>query len=513
MSGDGVRLSRIVKTVVRLGSAGKDAHLFADKPVLLTGEADVLATANGCEALLFSLRLLVRISRAVDVVLPPGCGALAEEAQTLAREIGLGGVVRTDETLDFDSYVAILSIGRTARPELPFTVINSNGWLARVSSGTTSLSGDCAQGNAIGARLAANLGVAEVFKRIAATKPQRGPLLDNLLFSGFTCACGSEDPGPILPDELVLPTFLIGGCGAIGNGITELISALHARGTGVTVDKQAFGEENLGTCVLMRVADTGAPKAEVMAATLRAAGFDVTGVTGAIADIVPRLGNDLPYPAVVLGGVDKIEPRHELQRLWPDVYVDGATSDLGCQVTRHAWGENAGCAICVFELPTVSSDAVALRLTGLQPERLHDPDAHVEPSDVEAAKTPEQKAWLQTHLGQRICSVVPAAVLATISTEIHPDNFEPSVPFVAGLAAAFVVGELVKVATGTASMLEPRFQMDALQGPERGGFYAEDRDPQCECVTRAKNIERVRARRGAPWGRARPRSRGRANGR
>lgn len=495
MTEDTVRLSRIAKTVARLGSETEDTHRFANEPVLLTGEASVLATTNGREVLLFSLRLLVRISRAVNVVLPSSCIELAVEAAALVREIGLGGVVRTDEEINFSGYAAILSIGTTARPELPWTVVNSNGWLARVSSGKTSISGICAQRNPIGARVAANLGVAEVFKRVAAVEPERGALLDGVRFSAFTYMSGSEDPGPELPDEVVLPTFLIGGCGAIGNGITELLSALDARGTGVTVDKQTFGDENLGTCVLMRVDDIDAPKAERMAGMLRAAGMDVRGVTGLIGDVALRFGKDLPYPAIVLGGLDKVDPRHELQRLWPDVYVDGATSDLACQVTRHPWAENIGCAICVFQLPMVSSDAVARGLTGLRPERLHDPDALVDQSDIEAAKSPEQKVWLQTRFGQRICSVVPAAVLARISTESHPEYLEPSVPFVACLAAAFVVGELVKVSTGTASVLEPRFQMDSLQGPQRGEFYAEDRGPTCECVTRAKNIDRQRGRR------------------
>jgi len=177
------------------------------------------------------------------------------------------------------------------------------------------------------------------------------------------------------------------------------------------------------------------------------------------------------------------------------VYIDGATSDVACQVTRHPWAENTGCAICVFDLPMVSSEAIALRLTGLRPERLQDPDALVDQNDVDAARTPEQRAWLVAHLGQRICSEVPAAVLAAMSTERHPEDFEPSVAFVACLAAACVVGELVKVAMGLASVLKPRFQMDALQGAERGELSPEDRSATCECVTRARNIERVRANR------------------
>ena len=153
-----LRLSRIAKTVARLGNESEDTHRFAQKPVLLTGELAVLATENGRDALLFALRLLVRISRQIDVVLPPECRELAHSARALADEIGLGGNVATSdqELIKYERYAAILSVGTSARPELPWTVINSNGWLARVSSGRTSLSGVCSVRNPIGARVAAN---------------------------------------------------------------------------------------------------------------------------------------------------------------------------------------------------------------------------------------------------------------------------------------------------------------------------------------------------------------------
>ena len=494
---DELRLSRVTNAIARVADPTTDGHRFRDAPVLLTGEAAVLLAPNGHDILLFALRLLVRISRRVDVLVPRECATLALEAASLVGEIGLGGTVRTDDNPEYAGYAAILSIGTTARTDLPWTVINSNGWLARVSSGGTSIGASCERTNPIGARAAACLGVAEVFKRIATVKPERGALLDGVSFSSFDYLCGHSDPGPEVPVGLVLPTFLVGGCGAIGNGITELLAALRAKGAGASVDRQDFGEENLGTCALMRVVDIGKAKAELMSAVLRTSGLDVTGIKATIAEIAPRLGADLPYPRIVLGGLDRIEPRYELQRLWPDVYIDGATSDFGCQVTRHPWGEDVGCALCVFALPLVSADAVALRLTGLRPGRLHDPEARIELSDVDAAATPEQRAWLSAHTGEKVCAVVPAALLAEISTAEHPDHFDPSVPFVACLAAAFVVGELVKVALGSGSSLAPRFQMDVLQGPQRGAFFEEGRTDTCECAMRAKNIERARAdRRG-----------------
>ena len=81
------------------------------------------------------------------------------------------------------------------------------------------------------------------------------------------------------------------------------------------------------------------------------------------------------------------------------------------------------------------------------------------------------------------------------SDDRRRSRIEPSVPFVACLSAAFVVGELVKRVMGVATVLAPRFQMDVLQGPQRGERFDEGRGPRCECVTRATNIERVRAAR------------------
>jgi hypothetical protein len=70
-----------------------DCYRFVNKRVLLTGEQATLATANGRECLLCSLRLLVRICPNLSVVLPPGAGALLEECRRLADRIAFGRAV------------------------------------------------------------------------------------------------------------------------------------------------------------------------------------------------------------------------------------------------------------------------------------------------------------------------------------------------------------------------------------------------------------------------------------
>ena len=47
-----------------------------------------------------------------------------------------------DHIDDVGSFDAILSVGTAVNPSLPWTTINSNGWLARVSSGTRDLPAD-----------------------------------------------------------------------------------------------------------------------------------------------------------------------------------------------------------------------------------------------------------------------------------------------------------------------------------------------------------------------------------
>ena len=98
------------------------------------------------------------------------------------------------------TYDAILSVGVAARSALPWTVINSNGWLARVSSGPSSLPRKCDLANPVGALAAACCGVSEVFKRLIALRAQRGELLDGISFSLWSYS-PTDDPGPPLPAE------------------------------------------------------------------------------------------------------------------------------------------------------------------------------------------------------------------------------------------------------------------------------------------------------------------------
>jgi molybdopterin/thiamine biosynthesis adenylyltransferase len=485
---DDLRFSRPASAAARLGDLAPDCHRFVDKRVLLTGEPATLATANGRECLLNGLGLLVRVCPDLTVALPPGAGALLQECRRLADRIAFGRAVELPaEAPNLDRFDAVLSVGTEARPGLPWTVINSDGWLARVSSGGTSLPAASGRANPVGALAAACLGVADVFKRLIRLKEGRGRPFDGLTFSLHSYRCGEDNPGPALPADLPLDLLLV-GAGAIGNGIVHLLSRLPASGRAWIVDAQTFQEENLGTCLLIGPQDLGTPKAafaeRVLCGRLRARGFHE-----GLAMFQARLGAEVPYPRLVVTGLDNIDARHEAQALWPDVIIDGAIGDFPCQVSRHRWGEDGACLICLFRHPPgPAAEAVASRATGLSPARVQQAEAAVTDDDVRAAPADRQE-WLRERLGRQICSVVQEGVAQQISQDGQRRGFAPSVPFVACLSACMVVAELVKVAAGWATALETRFQFDSLRGPASGEMIPQEKRRDCECAERAGTIE------------------------
>jgi molybdopterin/thiamine biosynthesis adenylyltransferase len=491
---DDPRLSRPLSAAASLGELAPDHHRFVDKRVLLTGEADVLATANGRECLLSSLRLLVRICPNLSLFLPADAGPLAAECQTLAGRIAFGRAVEfIPHEPVFTEYDAILSVGTQARPDLPWTVISSNGWLARVSSGNSHLTAACDLANPIGALAAACLGVAEVFKRLIRLKESRGRLLDGLTFSLHSFRCHDNDPGPALPTDLPVDLLLV-GAGAIGNGIIHLLSQLPTSGRVWIVDGQLFQKENLGTCLLIGPDDLDMAKAvfaeETLDRRLHARGFHEE-----LEAFQRRLGSEINYPRVILTALDNIDARHSAQKLWPDLIIDGAIGDFPCQVSRHQWGDDSACLICLFRHPPgPAAEAVASRATGLSRLRVQQAEATVTEDDVRTAPADRQQ-WLRERLGQQICSVVREGVAQQISDDEQRKGFSPSVPFVACLSACMVVAELVKFVAGWGTGLETRFQLDTLTGPGFGSMFPQDKRRDCECLVRRHNIDTWRQHR------------------
>jgi hypothetical protein len=174
--------------------------------------------------------------------------------------------------------------------------------------------------------------------------------------------------------------------------------------------------------------------------------------------------------------------------------IDGAIGDFACQVSRHPWGEDTACLICLFRPKSEAAEEIASRETGLSLSRSQQQSSTVTDADVLAAPAEKQK-WLRKQRGRRICSVIQSAMAQSVSEQQQRIGFQPSVPFVACLSASMIVTELVKYSAGWQSTIEPRYQMDVLQGPSCGDLLPQKRRPDCICSTRQKNINFIRNKR------------------
>ena len=485
--------SRPQKTAAQLGELAEDRHRFLLKRILLTGESELLGLPNGRACFLDSLRLAVRICPNVAIYLSDENDHLIMQARTLAKHIAFGKEVDfLRESPDLSQFDAILSIGAKAHPELPWTTINSNGFVARVTSGAADISDECNIFNPIGALAAACLGVGEVFKSLISLKGERGEMLNGFSFSLRTYRQGASVYGETIAKTLP-HDLLVVGAGAIGNGIAHLISQLPFTGAVTIVDREAYGPENLGTCILITPDDVNTSKAVSIASILEKCGIRAEGFFGAFEQYVNTLHQ---YPRIVLNALDNIEARHEVQRaLWPDIVIDGAIGDFRCQISRHPWPDDIACLICLFQRPTGRpAEEIQSEATGLSTKRLHEPNAVVTEEDVEAAP-PEKRDVLRSNIGHPVCSVVQEAMAQKISMEQQQQGFEPSVPFVACFSACMVMTEALAYLCGWDSKMEPRYQFDFLRGPAFGLELPQDRSKNCVCGRR-KNIDRLRAIRG-----------------
>lgn len=504
-SASDIASSRPLGVAQGLGSPLLDEAIIFSRPVVLTGEHQTLTTQNGRWCLLNSLRLLSRIVGPLTVVLPAGLDAFEMEVRQLAARVwtkGTVSVVGEGAPVETKFAAAILNVGVHVDPGLPWTVINSNGWVARVSSGSTPLPSDSDQANPLAALMAASFGVTEVFKRVYGIPQERAPLLDATQFSLFELSTSPTGIGPTLPNAPSIPDTVMVGAGAIGNGIALLLSQLAVRGRLHIIDKQDYGRENLGTCtVLDDETWLATSKAERLSAWLnRPDGLRCTGEQAIVADA--RSGEFVRAMAVelVLNGLDDIGARHDAQLLWPSVLVDGGINAVGAAVITHRLDRPHGaCMRCSFRLPIGDERKLQARATGLSIASLSSdfgrPLTEQDVSEAEESK----RAWLGELLahGRTVCATIGEAQSRSLGLTIDR-GFNPSVPFVATASAALVVAQALKALLYPDAEFTQRFQMESIFiGPEASLGVLTRADPGCECVAHRALIDKVASTRRA----------------
>lgn len=491
--------SRPLGVAAILGSGESNRHEAITKRVVLTADAVALSTANGRWCFLDCVRLLARSVGPLEIALPPDAGDFRYEVEQLATKVWTRGTVIVTNASDegyFLSAVAILNVGNSIDVSLPWTSINSNGWVARISSGPTRLPGDMGQSNPISALMAASMGVAEVFKRIYGISSDVAPLLDATQFSLYDLRSPATDLGPPLPTVIELGDTVVSGAGAIGNGIALLMSQLPIQGRVHLVDKQNFAPENFGTCLLLDNASwIGQGKAPSLAAWLQREGLKCSGERSVMATAVSGTVVESMNVDLVLNGLDDVSARHDAQALWPAVLVDGGINAIGAAVTTHRLDKPEGaCMLCCFPLPT-GADARVLqqKATGLAAISLAgNMERPLTEQDIEMADS-QMRLWLrqQKAIGKSVCATVSEAQLRDLGLAANV-GFNPSVPFVATASAALVLAQAVKTLLDPDHPFVQQFQIGSLfVGPSSSLSVMNQSDSRCRCVVHHDVISKV----------------------
>jgi len=463
-------------------------RLFRRAHVLVRLEEALADSADARATLLLAVNEILRFCPNVAVDVPRRQAALLEACDRLAKAIhGAGACVSRLPAPTLDSFDAVLNVGLEIRPG--WITASSNGWLARVArrrSAWVPMPHPDAVPNPLGALAAACLGAGEVFSILLGHDDAPNPY-EVSLFDYRSGPIGTFNPGPPLPTALALVTLLV-GCGAVSNAWAYTVKQLPISGAAEAVDRQSLGEENIGPYVLARIDDLGRPKAEIVRETLQPA-LTVTPRPEEFHFFKARLRyGQTTLPELLVAGVDNVETRHDIQRLWPSVVIDMAAGGLTSQViVKHL----ADAGQCLLDAHTLPPDETAVverlaRMSGLRPERIANEFEQPVSADDVAQAAPAFRASLEKarQAGQPRCGYVSDLNLAD---QWRHERFASAVPFVTAFSGIVAAGEAVKHLAGWSSG-SLQFQFSFQSG--RGRRTTRRCTDACEC-------QHVRASRAA----------------
>jgi hypothetical protein len=438
-------------------------------------------------------RALVRITTSLVLRYCPGVRlvprtAFASEIAARLRRIDRGAdplrVPRTNAVR--------VQLGGGARGDV---TASSAGWIAHVSGVGEPLPVLVDSDNVIGAHGAAAFAAAETMKRLLPIRDAVAGLTPTTAYCFWSLGVPRRST-PVLP-RVALPVTLQGGNGAIGQAVLDVLVSADARGTLYVNDRGSIDDAtNLNRSEEAEERDLEEETAKVDLAVRRAreSRIHVVPLRGDLRDVIARIETgDLPWPRLVIGAYDNVEARHELQSLWPDVLIDGATGDTMAQVLRVAWGSGGACCRCIFRirpLGALEHDRAFTAMTGVAPERL----AAARRGEVvlapEEIVDPGVRAMLAGR-GRDVCGF-----LSDFDRWFAANNSgEPtllSVSFTSYLAGVLVASEVLKAAAGLDTLLPGRYQIDPIATLAPPSPYAPRANPACDCVTTRRSVEKYR---------------------
>ncbi|MBM0227022.1 ThiF family adenylyltransferase [Micromonospora sp. ATA51] len=347
-------------------------------------------------------------------------------------------------------------------------------------------------GSGLGSVLTAAMLTGEIFKTVTALRPGSHRRIEALDF----CPVRLFSPHEQAPQHLHVERLALIGAGAIGTAVALILRALEATGEMTVVDRQIFEPPNVITYSLGTGQDAAArlPKVDIVEAALQH--MNIRRVHGTVDDFIAQIdAGHKPMPQSVLGAVDNIAARHDLQRIYADLVLDGGTGGrAGTTVSLHEALPTGPCMRCYFpaSTTTLTAEQRLHQATGLPLARIARGDQALTEDDLRGL--PRQgRQLLERHVGQPVCGLGRVMGLTTAAGD---DSYQPSAAFVAQQAASLMVGALIaRTHPGGSRIPIRQIEYDTLYGPRPD--MVDDRRPRsdCYCQTNADVIRLVRAQR------------------
>lgn len=373
---------------------------------------------------------------------------------------------------------------------------SADGWVAHVSGYGDELPKVRDADVVVGAHGAAALVASQVFVRALEPDPNVAGPSARTAFSLFEFGPPGRVPPPI--GQTVITRALLSGCGAVGQACVDVLVSADAAGRLPVIDLGFVDDpSNLNRSVLALERDLADGTAKVNLAVRRAMGTSlvIEPIDRPLNEVVAAIeAGKRPWPSVVLSALDNRPARWELQSLWPDLVLEGATGETMVQIFRHAHDDDTACLRCLHPDDEGGRDYATsmAEATGLGRDRIVDAlrrtNDTVSEDDV-ARATPAVRELVVAHLGADICGML-SQVEHLLGTRAPPAQL--SVAFSSYLAATFLAGELIKAAAGVTSPLVGRLQMDPIANLMPGLPFTQTPSPGCFCQTRAGVVEQVR---------------------
>lgn len=358
----------------------KDLEYFTrleSREVAITGSKEMLQSFNGQHMLFMIANLLSRFCLSIDLILPPDIETTIKFPFSVEDDLLVcleGLCKKINPCLNLGKgykqkrYDLVIAIGSCERDLGRTIFINSDGWIAYVSTQGNPLGWVSNNPNPIGAMTAACIGTAEFFKAIFSTfegsNPYNTIAEGSIVFSTFDYGFKTSPMiNPQLPTSLSIDTLHLISLGAINSATLYTLCAIPGiEGNLVLVEPQHLEISNLNRYLLTTAEDAILQKSKIEVAKRFVDNY--LGVESAfpveyqdLKKIRDAFGMDL-----TVIGVDNNESRWEIQKDLPRVLLCGGTEVSEVQISRHDRISEKACLGCLYPramespkfIPTIS---------------------------------------------------------------------------------------------------------------------------------------------------------------